>query len=613
MSGNARKLIAFAVAIVTAVLAANRLRGDSVPAGGILQATADGRPASPVYRSPNHVCIAPDGRSAYVVNATSNSVSVLDIRERTVVAEIPVGPRPVHAAFSPDGRLLYVSCLYAGRIDVVDVAQGRVVRSIDVGDEPYGVTPARDGRRLFVVNSLSDSVSVVDAESGRTLSETVVGNQPRFVAEAPDGSAILVSNGLARSLSIVDPGSGRELERRDLGRASVMRQVACTKDGRWAFVAGILSHDETLSLQMERGWIHSNGFTVADLTRPGHRVTLLLDRLFSGAANPWGLVLSSDDTRMYVSLSGVHEIAIVDVPECLRLVTAATPDDVKPLQEDVEILERRRIARRVDAGGLGPRGIALSEATAELLVTNYFSDSVSVLDAMTGTVRAVIPLGPPQEMSLWRRGELLFNDARITYQTWFSCTSCHQEDATVDGLNWDLPNDGLGNAKNAKSLHDAYDTPPAMWGGVRGHMDAAVAAGQRFQGFFPTPENQQALMAYLGSPERAPNPWRSRNADAVQRGRHLFTVAGCDICHPAPRYTDLEMHDLGLGTPDDYRSRFDTPSLRECYRTGPWLHDGRARTLRSIFAEHNPQDLHGRTKGFTEQELDDLIAYVRTL
>lgn len=603
-----KKLVAAVVAAAAVGgLAANLLRSDAVA-----PAAAPGRPAAPVYRSPNHVCLSADGRLAYVVNHTSDTVSVLDIRGRKVVSEIAVGARPVHAALSRDGAFLYVSCLYGGSVNVVDLAKRTVVRTIATGDEPYGVTVSRDGRRLFVANSLSDTVSVIDAAAGTTLAEIPVARSPRDIAETPDGK-LVVSNGLSRGMSVLDPAAGRELERRDLGRASLTRQVACTKDGRWAFVAGILSHDETPSLQMERGWIHSNGFSVADLTRPGHRVTLLLDRLLNGAANPWGLVLSSDEKRMYVSISGVHEVAIVDVAKCLQLVAETTPDRVKPMEEDVEILEKRGIARRFDAGGLGPRGIALSEATGELLVANYFSDSVTILDAETGALRATIPLGPPQEMSLWRKGELLFNDARITYQTWFSCTSCHGEDATVDGLNWDLPNDGLGNAKSAKSLHDAYDTPPAMWSGVRVNMEAAIAAGQRFQGFLPVPENHRALVEYLGNPERAPNPHRARNTEALRRGEAVFKSAGCDVCHPAPKFTDMKLHDLGFGMPDDYRSRFDTPSLRETLRGGPWLHDGRAPTLKSIFTDHNPKDLHGRTKGLSPQELDDLIAYLRSL
>ncbi|MBI4582744.1 MAG: beta-propeller fold lactonase family protein [Planctomycetes bacterium] len=603
-----RCLLALAGVAALPVLAlAHLLRGDSGPV------PLENARQEPVYRSPNHICLSPDGRLAAVVNQSANSVSILEVRSRKVLEEISVGRHPSHAAFSPDGRRLYVSCLHEGSVDVVDLEQNRVLRSFQAGDEPYGVTVSADGRKLYVANSLSDTVSILDALSGCAQAEIPTGRSPRFAVATPDGSRLIVANGLSRSLSIIDLGAGRVVETRDLGRASILRQVACSPDGQWAFAAGILSHDETLPVQVERGWIHSNGIAVVDLARPGHRVTLLVDRLVAGASNPWGLVLSSDQRRLYVSLAGVHEIAIVDLPAALRLVQETAPEQVKALEENVEILERRKIARRVGSGGLGPRGLALSEPTGELLVANYFSDSIAVLDAASGEIRSVIPLGPPQEMTPWRQGELLFNDARITYQGWFSCASCHQEDATIDGLNWDLPNDGLGNSKNVKSLLDAHDTPPSMWSGVRTDMNAAVAAGQRFQGFIPDPENNRSLMAYLGQPKRAPNPHRGRNPESARRGEKIFFRAGCDTCHPPPVYTDLRAHDLGLGTPDDYRSRFDTPSLRECYRTPPYLHDGRAKTLREIFIDHNPKNFHGRTRGLAAPEIEDLINFLKTL
>jgi cytochrome c peroxidase len=120
-------------------------------------------------------------------------------------------------------------------------------------------------------------------------------------------------------------------------------------------------------------------------------------------------------------------------------------------------------------------------------------------------------------------------------------------------------------------------------------------------------------MTYFGDPEYPPNPYRGRDSAAEARGAALFVSTGCSLCHPAPRFTDQKLHDLGFKKADDYRSRFDTPSLRGVYRNGPWLHDGRARTLHELFTEHNPKDVHGRTKGLTPQELNDLIAYVRTL
>jgi len=566
-----------------------------------------------VYRSPIHICLSKDGGTAYVVNQTSDSVSILDVRARKVVEEFRVGSHPTHASLSPDGRTLYVTSLYGPSVEVVDLEEKCTVRSIQAGYEPHGACLSKDGATLYAANALSNTLSILDVATGRTAFSVPVGRSPRYVARTPDGSRLIVANGLTRGVSIIDPARGSVVETRELGRASLLREVVCSPDGRWAFVAHLISHDEVMPLQMERGWIHSNGFSILDLQEPGHYVTLLLDQLLRGAANPWGMALSGDGGRLYVSLSGVHEVAIVDVKKALRLVAETTPDRVTPLAKNVEIVEQREIARRVKSGGLGPRGLVLSKATGELLVANYFSDNVAILDAKTGAVRAVVPLGPRQEMTPWRKGELLFNDARLCYQEWYSCASCHQEDATVDGLNWDLSNDGLGNTKNVKSLHDVHDSPPAMWAGVRQDMDAAVRAGQRFLGSIPNPENHRALMAFLGNPRRAPNPYRTRDPAAVERGRKIFARARCGACHPAPAYTDLKKHDVGLAAATDLRSRFDTPSLRECYRTAPYLHDGRARSLRETFTDHNPRDLHGRTTGLSANDLEDLLEFLRSL
>jgi cytochrome c peroxidase len=208
---------------------------------------------------------------------------------------------------------------------------------------------------------------------------------------------------------------------------------------------------------------------------------------------------------------------------------------------------------------------------------------------------------------------MLFNDARLCQQNYYSCASCHQEDATMDGLNWDLINDGMGNPKNAKSMHDVHDTPPAMWAGVRADMDAAVAAGERFLGFIPNPDNHPALLAFMGAPRIAPNPYRQTNAETLRRGERLFRRTRCHVCHTGETLSDRRKHDLGLAGGAHLRSRFDTPSLREAYRTAPYLHDGRAPTLESIFTEHNPDDLHGRTSALSDAEIADLAAYLRSL
>jgi YVTN family beta-propeller protein len=541
---------------------------------------------------------------------------VVDVDEKTVIREMPVGRHPTHAVLSRDGRALFVTCLHDNVVAVVDLETGQVVRRLPTGYEPTGLTLSSDERRLSVANALADTVSVFDVSTGVRLHEIPVGRVPRYLTETPDGKRLIVANAHSRDLSIIDTATGEVIETRSLGRGAQLRHVICTRDGRWAFVALLVGHDEMVTTQMERGWINSNGFAVVDLHEPGHYRLLLLDRLLSGATNPWALAMSTDEQRLYVSLAGIHQVAIVDIPRTLELAARTKPEEAQRLSQDVEILERLKIARRVEVGGVGPRGLAVSEATGELWVANCFTDDVSVLDAETGEIKAKIALGPKQELTLWREGEMYFNDGRICYQNWNSCASCHQEDATIDSLNWDLINDGTGNPKNAKSMHDGILTPPAMWSGVRTDQHAAVMAGQRFLGFLPDDHVQDALFEYIGNPCRAPNPYRQADVEAIMRGERIFYRARCDMCHVPPLLTDMKTHDIGLTgytTDVDFRSRFDTPTLQECYRTAPYLHDGRAATLLEIFTDHNPENAHGLTGGLSGRELDYLVAYLKSL
>ena len=566
-----------------------------------LGASSAGEPVV-VYHSPLSICVG--GNRAYVVDHTADRVWVVDVAARRVEGSFSVGRAPTRAALSADGRTLYVASLYDHAVDVVDLETRRVTRRVEVGYEPQAV--ALDGDRLYVANALSDTLSTVEASSGRHISTIEVGHNPRAIAVSPDGT-VVVGNSGSRDLTIVKRDG--TVETRSLGRANLVRDVACTADGHWAVATHIMAHDKVIPVQMERGWICANGFSVVDLRRPGHYVTLLLDRVLKGAANPWGLALTPD--RLYVSLAGAQEIAIVDVPAALRLV--AEVKDVKTTAEDVDILEKRRIARRVDCGGNGPRGIALSADGGELLVANYFSGDVSVLDARSGTVRARIPIGPRQEPTVWRQGEIAFNDARVCYQGWMSCASCHQEDATVDGMVWDMPNDGIGNPKNTKSLLDVHDTPPAMWSGMREDMVESVMGGQRFMGFLPKEQYQVPLMTYLGRPPVAPNPFRDVDPEKLRRGSAAFEKARCHVCHPSPTFSDLRKHDL-IETPvAEVYVRIDTPSLRGCYRTAPYLHDGRARTLEDIFVLHDKRRNHGQIDALSKDEFSDLMAYLRSL
>jgi cytochrome c peroxidase len=159
---------------------------------------------------------------------------------------------------------------------------------------------------------------------------------------------------------------------------------------------------------------------------------------------------------------------------------------------------------------------------------NYFSDTLSAIDFRALEPKAEsIPLGPKPEMDAVRRGEFYFHDATICQQVWQSCSSCHPCEARVDGLNWDLLNDGIGNPKNTRSLLLAHKTPPAMFLGVRTNAETAVRAGIKFILFTNQPEAvATSIDEYLKSLKPLPSPYlvHGKLSKAAKRGGKLFSV-----------------------------------------------------------------------------------------
>ena len=197
------------------------------------------------------------------------------------------------------------------------------------------------------------------------------------------------------------------------------------------------------------------------------------------------------------------------------------------------------------------------------------------------------------------------------------CFSCHPGNARVDGFNWDLVNDGIGNPKNTKSLLLAHKTPPAMSLGVRTNAEMSVRAGIKFILFTNQPEEVAvSIDEYLKSLTPVPSPYLAHGklSEAAKRGQKLFSKAGCSDCHLPGLYTDLHPHDVGTQNQHDkVTDRFYTPTLIEVWRTAPYLHDGSAATMRDVVTTRNPHDQHGVTSNLSSREIDDLCEFLLSL
>lgn len=177
-------------------------------------------------------------------------------------------------------------------------------------------------------------------------------------------------------------------------------------------------------------------------------------------------------------------------------------------------------------------------------------------------------------------------------------------------MNWDLMNDGIGNPKNCKSLLFSHVTPPSMISGIRSSADIAVRAGFRFIQFFDiSEEDARCVDAYLKSLEPVPSPYLvdGELSEKARKGEIVYKELKCDECHSGAYYTDMKMYRIGDDV--EFEQGWDTPTLREVWRTAPYLFDGRAATMEEVFEVHR----HGIDRKVSKKDIEALTEYVNSL
>lgn len=162
----------------------------------------------PVQNYPHGLRLSPDGRLLAVANMKSGTISLVDTAGLKA-EHLPVGRGPVQVGFDPGGRMLAVSLNGENKIAIVDVASRKVVRKVRVGRGPVQVSITPDGRRILVANQGSSAkpdnrVWVVLLDSGKLIKNVTVGEGAHGLAIARDGKTAYITNSYASTVSAID-------------------------------------------------------------------------------------------------------------------------------------------------------------------------------------------------------------------------------------------------------------------------------------------------------------------------------------------------------------------------------------------------------------------------
>ena len=523
----------------------------------------------PVDEPPTGILL--DGDKAYVTTtANTGHLQILSLSSGNKEASIVTGSGACSPIYGPDKKYIYVCNQFQNTVSEVDPGNRKVVRTVSVLREPKSAIFSKDGRYMFVTNFLPAQRADMDY--------------------------------VAACVSVIEMDNFTKVKDIRLANGSnALRGICITPDGKYIYVSHNLGRFTVPTSQLQQGWMNTSAFSVIDVARQEFLGAVVVDQPEQGAAGIWSI--GCNDKFLFISHSGTHEISVIDHQAMLDKFL--NYPDKAMLDYDLRFLYGLR--KFVPLKGNGPRKMIMDGD--RLLVPTYFADILNIVDINTHEVTSV-NLNPDREESAENKGERFFNDASHCFQQWQSCNGCHPGDARTDGMNWDLMNDGVGNSKNCKSLLFSHPTPPSMISGIRETAEHAVRAGFKFIQFFDiTEEDAVCVDAYLKSLRPVPSPYLGDRelSELAREGRKVFDKLKCGECHSGTYYTDFKMHRIG----DDieFEKGWDTPTLREVWRTAPYLFDGRAATMHEVFDVHK----HGIDKKVSKKEIRALTEYVNSL
>jgi YVTN family beta-propeller protein len=573
--------------------------------------------------------ISADGSLLICSNRDSGTVSVVDLKTRTKLREVKVGAKPEGVSFLGSSHQLAVAAYHDDKVVFVDADAGSVTGAVDVLDEPYGVVSNAAGDRVYVTLSYPGKVLEIDPAAKKVIRSIDGGAYNRGIAISRGGDRLFVTEYYTSSVLAIDLAAGKVVDRwAGLSSDNLARQITLHPRRDKAYLPHIRSATERA---------HGEGsifpyITVVD-TAPaeGKRRKRLPMDSFIGThvtANPWELAVSPDGRRLLSVFSGTNDLYVTDVID----------DDYRELQHRATINL-----------GANPRAARWANDGSRFFVYNALDFNVVAYDGATlrKTDTIVVTDNPLSEEQLL--GKKLFYTALqpMASRRWISCSSCHP-DGESDLRTWQNP-EGL---RDTPPLAALAWTHPLHWsadrdeaqdfehtirgnlmqgrGLVTGRMNPELGAANK--GLSP---GLDALAAYCNSHVKVPTSPHAKNglSDSAKRGRDLFfsKETACATCHSGPFYTDstpgpsIVRHDVGTGPAKPGESSaladpsekmgplYDTPTLLGVYKSAPYLHHGKARTLEDVLTTANPNDRHGKTRHLTREQVADLVEFLKAL
>jgi YVTN family beta-propeller protein len=264
----------------------------------------------PVGKHPHGLALAPDHSVIYCSVESERVIKFIDTATDKVIATVRTTGVPNQLAVTPDGRWLYVAINDAGKADVIDVRQRSVSKTLGVGARPHNCYSPKGAKHMYVTAIQDHVVKQFDFGQDHLLTKTVkFDGAVRPLCITTDEKLLFVAIEGLHGFAWADLTTGKQVAR--------MEQPLPPADKRSKF-----AYMNTHGLELRPGdrelWVTSfigNGLMIYDITsqRPKYLTTVAV-----GDAPNW-LTFSPDGKFAYSANAGANSITVVDCEKRIAL------------------------------------------------------------------------------------------------------------------------------------------------------------------------------------------------------------------------------------------------------------------------------------------------------
>src|SRR5579863_430480 len=399
------------------------------------------------FHFPVGLTITPDGSKLLVTNedasggGCNNTVSIVSTPSKTVTNNLTVGNCPYGVAITPNGHTAFVVNGSDKTVSVIDLTQNPpVVKSgtgypVSLGctQNGYAIAITPDAKSALVACAQINGVAVVDLTQTPPVAKSGTGyplavTDPQFVSISPDGTLAYVSSPTGNTVDVVDLTQTPPVVKSGTGypiSVSGPEGIKFSQDGTTAYVGAgtdsvvvinTATNAKTNTILTANGTSTFNGgygIVFAPAPPPSayipnyttNNVSVIstgsqsVSSTISVGTGPIGSAVSPDGATAYVTNSGSGTVSIINTATSAvsSLTVGSSPHGVAFTPDSKYVYVANTggdtvsmistgsspsvVATISFASGAQPLGVAISPDSSTVYVSNYGNNTVSYFPA----------------------------------------------------------------------------------------------------------------------------------------------------------------------------------------------------------------------------------------